>query len=189
MITIRSYQAKDADVVEQICLQAANHLMMKNPAFCNAITEVFCRWYLEYAPEDCFVAEDDHGSVKGYILCARDFFQWEQSFRQQVMELSQNPVTAMMGQGTIEAMRPYAADYPAHLHIDLLPECQRQGIGGKLIKTLIGHLRRQRTKGLMLNVANNNKNAVKFYEKQGFILLDQNEQESAFGMKLEEESK
>lgn len=41
----------------------------------------------------------------------------------------------------------------------------------------------------MLNVANNNKNAVKFYKKQGFVLLDQNEQESAFGMKLEEESK
>lgn len=62
-------------------------------------------------------------------------------------------------------MWPYAEDYPAHLHIDLLPECQHQGIGSRLIKTLADHLRRQRIKGLMLNVANDNKNALRFYEK------------------------
>ena len=33
---------------------------------------------------------------------------------------------------------PYSQGYPAHLHIDLLPELQGQGWGRRLIDTLVG---------------------------------------------------
>lgn len=100
------------------------------------------------------------------------------------MDLSKNPVVPMMAQGTLAAMQPYAQDYPAHLHIDLLPECQGQGVGTALIETLIGHLREKKVAGLMLNVGNDNESAIRFYEKCGFALLGRGERETAYGMRL-----
>ena len=42
---------------------------------------------------------------------------------------------------------PYAAEYPAHLHIDLLPELQGQGWGRRLIDTLVAALRERGVRG------------------------------------------
>ena len=181
---IRSYKPVDTVRMEYICLHASEDPMMDNPLLEEAVLEVFCRYYLSYEAENCFVAVDEQDDAQGYILCAPTFRDYEKRLRSYVSDKACNAVLPMMAEGTLNALRPYALDYPAHLHIDLLPSCQGQGIGRKLIQTLCNHLRKKQINGLMLNVSNTNAGAIRFYEKCGFYLLDSGEQESAYGIRL-----
>ena len=178
---IRNVQPEDLPRLEQICLQDDSQIC---DPFQSAILDVFCRWYVQYAAEDSFVAVDADGIALGYILCARDFTEWEDSIRKTTLSVSENPITPKMGEGTIEAMRPYAGKYPAHLHIDLMPDFQGQGIGRQLIATLFAHLKKEGVSGVMLNVANDNPGAMHFYEKCGFQQIGKSERETAYGKKL-----
>jgi ribosomal protein S18 acetylase RimI-like enzyme len=58
--------------------------------------------------------------------------------------------------------------YPAHLHIDILPEGQGQGWGRKLIETLTGRMRELGVSAVHLGVAPTNHRAIAFYEAVGF---------------------
>ncbi len=49
-------------------------------------------------------------------------------------------------------IEPNAAEYPAHLHIDLLPETQGQGLGRGLMETLFAELTRRGVRGLHLGI-------------------------------------
>lgn len=181
---IRSYNPGDAERMAYICLHASENPMMENPLFREAILEVFCRYYLAFEAENCFVAADEKDKAQGYILCAPNYCDYEKHFRTYLADQTDNPVLSMMAEGTMNALRPYALNYPAHLHIDLLPDCQGQGIGRKLIQTLCDHLREKQINGLMLNVSNANIGAIRFYEKCGFSLLEAGEQECAYGIRL-----
>jgi ribosomal protein S18 acetylase RimI-like enzyme len=68
-------------------------------------------------------------------------------------------------------IEPNAADHPAHLHIDLLPETQGQGLGRRLIETLFAELTRRGVRGLHLGMDPNNAGAAAFYERLGMTLL------------------
>ena len=60
------------------------------------------------------------------------------------------------------------AAYPAHLHIDLLPEAQRQGLGRKLIDTLRAALAERGVPGVHLGYDRTNVAARAFYDRMGF---------------------
>ena len=75
-------------------------------------------------------------------------------------------------------------DYPAHLHIDILPAYQRMGFGGKLVQVLSAHLADKGIKGVMLTTGTANKTANNFYNKYGFEQLDIYDTDIAFGKKL-----
>lgn len=64
-------------------------------------------------------------------------------------------------------------DYPAHMHIDLLPEAQSGGWGRKLIDTLKATMKNRGVVGLHLGVDPNNKRAIGFYEHIGFKKLSE----------------
>ena len=56
----------------------------------------------------------------------------------------------------------------AHLHIDLLPEFQRQGFGRRLTQRLVDELRARGVPGLHLSLAVTNTAARAFYAHLGF---------------------
>ena len=59
---------------------------------------------------------------------------------------------------------------PAHMHIDILPEYQRQGWGKKMIGELVRVLRDEKgLEGLWLGLDPRNAAAKKFYERLGFV--------------------
>jgi ribosomal protein S18 acetylase RimI-like enzyme len=68
---------------------------------------------------------------------------------------------------------PQSTEYPAHLHIDLLPRAQGQGWGRKLLEVFLGRLRELGVPGVHLGVGGRNKNAMAFYERMGFELLEE----------------
>lgn len=59
---------------------------------------------------------------------------------------------------------------PAHMHIDILPEYQRQGWGKKLISEVVEYLREEKgLEKLWLGLDPRNIGARRFYEKLGFV--------------------
>jgi ribosomal protein S18 acetylase RimI-like enzyme len=66
---------------------------------------------------------------------------------------------------------PWINEYPAHLHIDLLPDAQGKGWGRALINALREALRNRKIPGLHLGVGGSNTGAIAFYKKMGFAVL------------------
>ncbi|OBT75705.1 hypothetical protein VF21_05942 [Pseudogymnoascus sp. 05NY08] len=59
-------------------------------------------------------------------------------------------------------------EYPAHLHIDLLPAFQSKGWGAKMIERLEIELRAKGVRGVHLVMGAGNGDAERFYGRQGF---------------------
>lgn len=72
-------------------------------------------------------------------------------------------------EGMLHSKHPeFLEQYPAHLHIDILPSHQRQGYGGILISEFLKELRKKEVKGVHLGMRADNTLAGNFYEKHGF---------------------
>jgi RimJ/RimL family protein N-acetyltransferase len=67
---------------------------------------------------------------------------------------------------------PGLAEYPAHLHIDLLPPFQRAGHGRALMETFYARARQAGAAGVHVTVAEANTRAIGFYHRLGFRALD-----------------
>ena len=83
-----------------------------------------------------------------------------------------------------EAAESLNREYPAHLHIDLLPSIQRKGYGKKLMNMLFEELAGQGVPGVQLGVAKRNTGAVAFYNNVGFSVLRDNERGYSMGKKF-----
>ena len=75
-------------------------------------------------------------------------------------------------------------DYPAHLHIDILPRAQKKGIGLKMMNHFIKYLGKQNVKGLHLGVDIKNDSAIRFYKKYGLITLEEKIDSLVLGIRI-----
>lgn len=184
MYEIRRYQNCDAEDVRTVCLSTSNIRICRKKIIKNALINVFCNYYIEQEPQNCYVAADEKGQVIGYILCAINFDVWKENFRKTYLKKSNNPVTRLIGEGTIRGMQDFSKEFPAHLHIDIMPEFQGHSIGSELMEALINHLRGLKIKGLMLSVGADNSRGIHFYQKNGFQELHKGKREVLMGMRL-----
>lgn len=58
--------------------------------------------------------------------------------------------------------------YPAHLHIDLVARAQGQGLGRKMMETMLEELQQHNVAGVHLEMHPTNYRALAFYLKLGF---------------------
>ena len=70
------------------------------------------------------------------------------------------------------APSPLAREFPAHLHIDLQERARGSGLGRALVERLLDDLRGRHVSGVHLDVADDNSNAIGFYEHLGFSAVD-----------------
>ena len=75
-------------------------------------------------------------------------------------------------------------DYPAHLHIDIIPVAQSKGYGRKLIEVFLNRLQSQGINGVHLIVSKKNQNAIGFYKQIGFNEIKELGGSLAFGKKV-----
>ena len=59
------------------------------------------------------------------------------------------------------------AAYAGHLHIDILTEFQRFGMGRKLMETFLSAMRKNGTGGVHLGMNASNNDAMQFYQRMG----------------------
>lgn len=168
---IREYNPDDKSFVQNICIETASENLKDSEEKKNLLLLRYCDFYIENCFDTCFVAEEN-GTPVGYVLCCPDsvFFKNEFSkFLKNYGHLNFRQKLQCFGDALIYL--PFIKSYPAHLHIDILPEAQRQGNGKNLIDALSKKLKEQGKCGVMLAVSADNTNALKFYEALDFKII------------------
>ena len=184
-MTIRKYKPEDYDTVVHICLHNADLEDHSSPIG-QFIYEMFCRYYIECEPENCFVAVDDNDVPFGYVYGAADYDRYEQNFKEYLCRIREIGGGKYLADAQVEMYNHliYKDTYPAHLHIDLLENGRGSGVGTSLIKHYCENIKSRGINGVMLIVGSDNYRGRNFYEKNGFTLLADKESGAAYGKKL-----
>ena len=197
---IRPYRPSDLDALYDVCLLTGDSGEDASSLYADPklLGHVYAGPYGVYQPDFAFVVEDDLG-VAGYVIGALDSRGFEETLERdwwpKLRERYPRPTkpkdkwtpddrivnllyARSAGNDTI------LAEYPSHLHIDLLPRAQGGGNGRKLMHTLFDALTRAGSPGVHLGVGTRNTRAVGFYEHIGFERLAETPGAIVFGMKL-----
>jgi len=182
---IRPYRSDDAERVRSICHRTG---FMGEPVDWlwrdrDSFTAFFCDWWITNRPGSVLVAELD-GRAAGYLLGCEDSREVSHEARTFVRQFLGRgcwgrPGTAgvmwrMLGDGLVDGLRGQLPDrvwderWPAHLHVNLLPELRRQGAGRRLVTEWLESLRARGVPGCHLQTTAENSRAVSFFETMGF---------------------
>ncbi|MEB3959289.1 GNAT family N-acetyltransferase [Streptomyces kunmingensis] len=183
---VRSYLPSDRAELADICVRTALEGRDSSSVYPDPelMPSIFAYPYVELAPEYAFVLDDGEGHAVGYILGAPDTVTFAKRFRTEwlprvadrypaLTDEARTPSEEMIGLlHTPERMvLPELEQFPAHLHIDLLPAWQGRGHGRTLMRTLLDALRRDGVPAVHLCMVQANTAARAFYDRLGFSLL------------------
>jgi ribosomal protein S18 acetylase RimI-like enzyme len=187
--TLRPYRPADLDDLYRICLLTGDSggdgsRLYRDP---KLVGHLYAGPYGVLSPETAFVVEDGEG-VGGYILGtidtrafeARLEAEWWPALRPRYADpLGTPPETWTADQRAAYLIHhPFAAPrrvvepFPSHLHIDLLPRFQGQGLGKRLIDLWLETARDMGSRGVHLGVSRANTRAIRFYRAYGLDQLD-----------------
>ena len=198
MSRIRPYRPGDEPALAEICLRTADA-----GADATGVLDDDAIWahiwvlpYVERHPDLAFVVESADGTPVGYVVGTPDTDAFEKWFRSDWWprhahrwpkpdrEVTRQDGTLLYAYGRGEKSETYAAEFPAHLHIDLLPQAQGQGAGRRLIDALVAALRERGVRGLHLVASAENTGAMAFYTRLGFAPLPSAPGSRAYGFAL-----
>lgn len=149
---------------------------------------LFCIYYMHYEIKNCFVAEDVlSNKLIGYIIGTMNTKKQEKLFRikmfwricVRVLTYTwwKHPETIKSiiyyvknTEGRYELKNLYK-EYPAHFHINIVPQNQSSGLGSSLLKEFEKHTLINSIHGIHLETTNMNIKAVPFYIKNGYTIL------------------
>ncbi len=169
MVSVRAYKESDKERVQNICIVNAG--CVDSPeATKKYILLMYCNYYIEQEPENCFVAVNEDDEAVGYIICAENYDRYEQIFKDEYLNqcASISPRRYVEAKLDLLSHSMFKKDYPAHFHIDIYDNYQRMGLGSLLISTLKAHLRHKGLDSMMMVCGADNENAINFYRKNGF---------------------
>lgn len=181
--SIRSYRPTDLDAVYDICVRTADAGGDARGQYSSdkLMGDIFAAPYATLEPEHTHVLDDGSGQAVGYVLGTADTARFARRYRDEWLpatagrypEPSGPPVT---GEDSMlwlhyhpeRMVVPALAAYPAHLHIDLLPQWQGRGWGRGLIGAFVAGLRAAGVPRVHLGMAKENVKARAFYDRLGF---------------------
>ncbi|WP_299346965.1 GNAT family N-acetyltransferase [uncultured Maritalea sp.] len=183
---MRSATLEDEAGIARACLMTANSGTDASALYSRPDLPalIWATPYLHHSPRHCFVVEHDQ-EVVGFIVSTpntRHFENWARAHWWPEVErklFAFKPRTAQdkNALAIIKAMRQpapdYADSYPAHLHINLLPQVQGTGIGRKLMTAALETLKTAGAPSVHLGVALQNTKAIGFYKALGFKEIEQ----------------
>lgn len=171
MNKIRKYESKDKENLRKICIETSG-LPTETEKDREFLFLMFNDYYSEVEPENVFVAVNDSDEAVGYILCAEDFGRYfavfKKTYLKRIRKLGFRYYCMALGEIAVHSI--FSKKYKAHLHIDILSECQGKGTGTALMNALKEHLKEKGINSLMLSCGMGNKLAIKFYKKNHFRL-------------------
>ena len=159
----------------------------------DIVSDVFVAPYFEFCLEFAWVLENDEGSVCGYVLGCADTPAYETQLRDIWWPRMRAKYAGVSGvtdrdksyldfiATPVSAPAVVVAQFPAHGHIDLLPEAQGAGWGTKMMTLMMNALRDAGARGMYLDVSVDNIRAQKFYSTLGFSELQRTEESCYLG--------
>lgn len=183
MPEIRKYRSSDRADVAEICLKTGDSGADATGMYVSddLLADIFVLPYVELEPDLAFVVDTGERAA-GYLVAAADTRAFIERFRAewlpdfaekygpaaQVADAATTAEMIQVGMHPERMMIPEIDEYPAHLHIDLLPELQGQGVGRRLIRALLAELAERGVPGVHLGVSPRNTGARAFYSRLGF---------------------
>ena len=195
---IRSYQSGDRDDVYDICLKTGDSVKDASHQFTDplALGHIYAGPYMEYEPQSVFILNNGK-NLSGYIMGTMDskaFYDWMYN---DWFQLLRNTYTLPSGvpsrwsrtEKTInifftEMNKKLFEEFPAHLHIDLLPIAQGKGQGKLMMDHYISHLVNNDIKGVHLELSITNKRAFNFYKRYGMSELERDDDSIFMGLHI-----
>lgn len=189
MTRIRPYAPGDLDALYDICLKTGDSGADGTHLYADPriIGEIYVAPYGALEPDLAFVAEDAEG-VAGYIVGAADTrtfearceAEWWPGRRALYPDPRETPPEAWTTdqQRAFQIHRPFPIPQPvvdaapAHLHINLLPRLQGQGMGQALVATWLWAARGAGARKVHLGCSADNHRALRFYDAYGFARLE-----------------
>src|SRR5574344_2749326 len=168
-ITIREATIEDLPSIREIFkITCTNPYLLDH---LKTLYLLYADYYLNEEQGHCFVALA-HGKVIGYILSSLDRKTFKQTMKKKYLPVlkSSDPRSYRLEKAFLFAMI-FWASYSAHLHIDLLPVYQHQGVGTRLMENLVAYLRIHHVKKVALVVSSTHPKAITFYRKNHFKTL------------------
>jgi|ERR1700749_3296064 len=202
MVDIRPYRAGDLDKLYDICLKTGDRgadatQLYRDP---KLVGHVYAAPYGALSPETAFVVEDENG-VGGYIIGPADTYafekrceaEWWPPLRARYADPAGDPKSWSWDERMAHHIhhpdrtpKRINLEYPAHLHINLLPRLQRRGMGKRMIDHWLSHVSAMGAHGACLGTGDGNPRAVKFYRAYGFREVERfgDGEEILFGIAL-----
>lgn len=197
MADIRPYRPSDRDAIYEICLGTGRSGKDATGWLENddVLPDIYALPYVDLAPETAFVVDVD-GRARGYILGVADTAafvdrlrsEWLPGFEAKYPLTGEDSPTQRFvrdGRRPERMLIPELDEYPAHLHIDLLPDLQGQGLGRMLVRTLTTELRSRGVPGLWLEYGADNVGAGAFYRRLGFAPLPSSATGTRVGLRID----
>lgn len=183
--TIRPYRPGDLPALYDICLRTGaageDATAQYPPEDHDLLGTIFAAPYAVLEPESAFVVDDGHGQAVGYVLGAADTAAFAKRFRDEWLPTVADRFPAPQGEPATPSAEmaallhspervvlPELAGYPAHLHIDVLPDFQGAGHGRALMETFLASLAARGVPAVHLGMLTANVRARAFYDRVGF---------------------
>ncbi|MEV7071233.1 GNAT family N-acetyltransferase [Streptomyces sp. NPDC093990] len=180
---IRPYDPRDRAALDEICVRTAHEGGDSRPYYTDpgVFPAAFAAPYAHLEPELAFVLDDGTGAAVGYVVGTADTPRFVAEYRERWLPLvadrypepsgpprtPDEEIVALLHRPE-RMVVPEVADYPAHLHIDLLPAWQGRGYGRALMTTLFRALHERGVAAVHLCMVTANRPARAFYDRLGF---------------------
>lgn len=182
--TIRLAEARDIPALYDICLRTANagtdaSALYSDPHYPGLLYAVP---YAIYEPQLAYVLAQGEVTL-GYVVATRNSDAFEKCLDEQwwpplVEKMADREPQLPLDSKVLDFIRrpqhkgaALTERYPAHLHINLLPQVQGGGYGRQLIEKELEALRRAGVSGVHLGVSLKNEKVCAFYQRLGFKFL------------------
>jgi GNAT superfamily N-acetyltransferase len=182
-LPVRPYRDSDLEAIYDICVRTGDNGgdATGKFGFPRLLADIFAAPYVYLEPSLAFVLPDAADRPVGYVLGTANTAGFVRAYREKWLPLmaSSYPVPApgvpVRDDWLLEAFhRPERMlitgvyDFPAHLHIDILPSHQGGGNGRRLIETFMAAAAIAGASGVHVTVAVANARAHGFYRRVGF---------------------
>jgi len=179
---IRAYEPADREAIRRICFETGYmgepiEWLWRDP---ESFADLITRYYTDREPESILVATRD-GRVVGYLTGCVDSQRARGAPVREIRRLLRNGAllkpgfASFLGRVLIDVVRDrgapdeslFDARWPAHLHIDFLPEGRGKGLGRRIMNQWFERLRGLGTPGVHLGTFAENHPAIRFFEACG----------------------
>lgn len=180
-LSIRAVRPEESGDLFEICLKTADSGTDATALYSDPRLPGYI-WAAPYGalePDFAFVLATPQGPV-GYVVGAPDTAAFAQQLETDWWPQVRRDIAGINAQRPLDAAalayiahpQPHPAwlqnDYPAHLHINVLPEAQSSGWGRRMIETELTALKARGIRGVHLGVSPTNDRAKGFYRHIGF---------------------
>ncbi len=173
MYTIRKYKPSDKERLRFICKETTWDDNKTDENKLDSVAVIYNDYFTEYEPENIFVAVNDDDIPVGYVICSSNYTL----FKDKMLSVIKNRVKSiytpslLMFYASLISVMITKKPHRTHLHIDILPEAQRMGLGTKLIDALCEHLKAKNIRNVSVLTISTDSMGYKFYTKYGFYTV------------------